>query len=139
MATLTGTLQLGPPPPLLHAPIPKSPTGELGRSNFNRKGFQRRENAFLELRDLFPRPGEAWIVLWAAGDRCLTTVRDHRQRSLCPGSFRGRVPCAPLKSRCQASQQCGALCPTTQAKDRETPAKHGCCCRHPTRPVQQRP
>lgn len=95
------------------------------RTPTTRKGIERRENAFLQLRDLFPhskKSREAWTVMRAAGDSqmdaWLWQGAMYRAASVLAPSEEGPPPMS-IKSCCQASQQCRALCPMTQMKERE--------------------
>lgn len=68
--------------------------GNLARVTLiTRKGFERRESAFLELRDLFPHPvesREAWSILWAAGDG--QTVAWPRRGAMYRAASVGQLP-----------------------------------------------
>ena len=97
-----------------------------------RQGFERRENAFLRLRDLFPHPvesEEAWVVLWAAGDGQALLgfgwqpcTEKHLYRQL-PGEGSPTRPLSPVARLLNSAELCVL---GTQEKEREKPAKHRC-------------
>lgn len=139
LATLTSTTQLGPPPFLPRVPVPRFPMGELGTSNFNNKEGLSKEEEGLPRAERFISSSWGGLDSPVGGVRLMSGCGEGpRTEQPLSRQFPGDGP-PPTPQVLLPSFSMVQSCPATQVKERETPAKHGCCHRHLKRPARQLP